>query len=389
MSDDATQRSPDSEGFAGWFARWRATLAWVALVLAALVVLVSSLTIWVKRQALNTDSWVNASGQLLEEPAVRSALANYLVEELSTKVDVSQQLQQALPSQLDPLAAAAAAALRGAAVNQAQALLASPTVQDLWERANRRAHTALIAMIDEKDTPLLKESGGNVVLDVRSLLDQLRAQVGLPPGRLPLESGRIVVLRADQLQGARTVVRDIRVLSVVLALVALALFAAAIWLGEGRRRRIITAGAWSLILISVLLGLVRRLGGKYVVDSLVSSDSLRPAANATWYVGTQLLRDVAIGLLIYGIFILIGVWLSGPGRRAVATRRALAPLFSTQPWIPFGAVVLVMLILLLFGPGAGTRTYLGVLVLAVGLLAGTELLRRQTLREFPQPATAT
>ena len=227
------------------------------------------------------------------------------------------------------------------------------------------------------------------MLDVRSLLDQLRAQVGLPPGRLPLESGRIVVLRADQLQGARTVVRDIRVLSIVLALVALALFAAAIWLGEGRRRRIITAGAWSLILISVILGLVRRLGGKYVVDSLVSSDSLRPAANATWYVGTQLLRDVAIGLLIYGIFILIGVWLSGPGRRAVATRRALAPLFSTQPWIPFGAVVLVMLILLLFGPGAGTRTYLGVLVLAVGLLAGTELLRRQTLREFPQPATAT
>jgi hypothetical protein len=389
VSDDATQRSPDSEEFAGWFARWRATLAWVALVLAALVVLVSSLTIWVKRQALNTDSWVDVSGQLLEEPAVQSALANYLVEELSSKVDVSQSLQQALPSQLDPLAAAAAAALRGAAVNQAQALLASPTVQDLWERANRRAHSALIAMIDEKDTPLLKDYGGNVVLDLRSLLDQLRAQVGLPPGRLPLASGRIVVLRADQLEGARTVVRDIRVLSIVLALVALALFAAAIWLGEGRRRRIITAGAWSLILISVILGLVRRLGGKYVVDSLVSSDSLRPAANATWYVGTQLLRDIAIGLLIYGIFVLIGVWLSGPGRRAVGTRRALAPVFRTQPWILFGAVVLVMLILLLFGPGAGTRTYLGVLVLAVGLLAGTELLRRQTLREFPQPATAT
>ncbi len=387
MSDDATKRSPEPE--AGARHEWRPIAAWVALVLAALVVLVSSLTIWVKRQALNTDSWVDVSGQLLEEPAVRSALANYLVEELSNKVDASQTLQQALPSQLDPIAAAAAAALRGAAVNQAEALLASPTVQDVWERANRRAHSALIAMIDEKDTPLLTAYGGDVVLDVRALLDQLRAQVGLPPGRLPLESGRIVVLRADQLEGARTVVRDIRVLSVVLSLVALALFAVAIWLGDGRRRRIITAGAWSLVLIAVILGLVRRLGGKYVVDSLVSSDSLRPAADATWYVGTQLLRDIAIGLLVYGIFILIGVWISGPGRRAVGARRALAPVFSTQPWILFGAVVLVMLLLLLFGPGAGTRTYLGVLVLAVGLLAGTELLRRQTLREFPQPTTAT
>lgn len=389
MSDDATKRTPETESGAGRFTEWRPVLAWVALVLAALIVLVSSLTVWVRRQALNTDAWVNASGQLLEEPEVRTALANYLVEELFTSVDVPGTLQQALPSQLDPLAAAAAATLRGAAVNQAQALLASPRVQKVWEEANRIAHQNFIAIVDEEDTNLLKSYNGNVVLDLRPMLDRLRAQVGISPERRQLTSGQIVLLRADQLEGARKAVHGVRVLSVALALVALALFIVAIWLGEGRRRRIIAAAGWSFILICVILGLVRRLGGNYVVDSLVNSDSVRPAANAAWYVGTSLLRDVALGLLVYGIVILIGLWVSGPGRWAVGVRRALAPVFRTRPWVVFGAMVLVALLLLLVGPGSNTRTFVGVIVLAAGLLVGTEFLRRQTLREFPESAPAT
>jgi hypothetical protein len=386
VTDDAAKVSSDQVEQGGWFAKWRPVLAWIVLVLAAVLVLVSSLTIWVKRQALNTDSWVDASSQLLEDPAVRTAVANYLVEELFQTVNVPEELQRVLPAQLDPLAAPAASALRGAAVNQAQALLASPRVQKVWEEANRKAHETFIDVVENKKTGLIATYNGDVVLDLQPLLQRLRDQVGVNPERAPLTSGRIVLMRADQLEGARNVVRGIRVLSVVLGLVAIALFALAIWLGVGRRRKIIIAAGFSLILISVILAVVRRIGGNYVVDALTDPGTARDAADSAWFIGTSLLRDVALGLLFYGLAILFGVWISGPGRRAVATRRALAPIFRDRAWILFGIVVIVMLLILLFGPGAGTRTWVGVLVLAVGLLGGTELLRRQTLREFPESA---
>ena len=45
----------------------RRGLVWSLIVLAAVVTLVSSMTVWVKRQALDTDSWTDASSRLLED----------------------------------------------------------------------------------------------------------------------------------------------------------------------------------------------------------------------------------------------------------------------------------------------------------------------------------
>ena len=49
---------------------------------------------------LDTDNWVDASDQVLEEPAVRAALSTYLVNELFSYVDVSAQLEDRLPDSL-------------------------------------------------------------------------------------------------------------------------------------------------------------------------------------------------------------------------------------------------------------------------------------------------
>ena len=57
---------------------------WALIVLAALVLLVSSLTVWVKRQALDSDAWADASASLLDDPEIRSAVAVFLVDQLYT-----------------------------------------------------------------------------------------------------------------------------------------------------------------------------------------------------------------------------------------------------------------------------------------------------------------
>ena len=67
------------------------------IVLAFVILLVSALSIWVKRQALSTDNWTNASAQLLENDQIRGALSVYLVNQIYDNVDVSKELEQRLP----------------------------------------------------------------------------------------------------------------------------------------------------------------------------------------------------------------------------------------------------------------------------------------------------
>ncbi|MGE5688939.1 MAG: hypothetical protein ACM33B_00125, partial [Pseudomonadota bacterium] len=83
--------------------RTRSILVWGLMGLGALILLVGSLTVWVKRQAVDTDSWVNTSSQLLEDDDVRQALSVYIVDQLYQNVDVQARLEQRLPPNLEGL----------------------------------------------------------------------------------------------------------------------------------------------------------------------------------------------------------------------------------------------------------------------------------------------
>jgi len=117
---------------AGRSPRWRTIVPWVLVVVASLLIVVSSLTIWTKRQLLEPDNWADTSSKLLENEQVRNAIAVYLVNELYSKVDVPAELEQELPAQAKPLAAPLAAALQNFAVRTTEAFLARPATQRLW-----------------------------------------------------------------------------------------------------------------------------------------------------------------------------------------------------------------------------------------------------------------
>ena len=86
------------------------------------------------------------------------------------------------------------------------------------------------------------------------------------------------------------------------------------------------------------------MAGNYLVDNLVKSDSVRPAASDTWEILTALLRDGARTLVGVGLVLLIGVWLVGPGARATAIRRRLAP-WLERPEIAYGVAALALVLL--------------------------------------------
>jgi hypothetical protein len=137
----------------------------------------------------------------------------------------------------------------------------------------------------------------------------------------------------------------------------------------------------------LLVLVVRRLGGSYVVDTLVESDSVRPAAQSAWDILTGLLADGGKTVLGLGLIAVFAVWLSGPSRSGRATRRELAP-FLMRPEIAFGAAGLLFLLLLLWGPTAQVHRVPFVITFALVLALGVEILRRQTAREHPAAADA-
>jgi hypothetical protein len=363
---------------------WRGWLPWVLVVLAAVIGLVSALNIWVKRQALDTNNFTNASVQVLENPQVRSAISVYLVDQLYQNVDVATELEQNLPPAVKGIAAPLAAALRQLLVRAADQLLQRPRVQELWKQAIRRAHTLFLAVIDGKKN-ILQNTNGNVVLNLGPIVQQLEAQGGLigkAAQQLPPDAGQITILKGNQLKTARTGVKVIRFLSYFLFFLVLALYAAAVYLATGRRRQVLMGVGASAFIVGLIVLVVRRFAGNYAVDALSTNTVDKGAVRVVWAVETQLLRNVGINVLIYGTAVMLAAWIAGPSRPARWLRRVSAPTAREHPWVIYAVLALLLLLLLFTGPTDGQRVY-PLLVVFVFAFAGLEVLRRQTVREFP------
>lgn len=363
-------------------ARSHRKLVVAILVVATLLGLVSVFSIWVKRQALETDTWTNTSTKLLENDEVNEALSAYLVEALYENVDVQGELAGALPPAAKPLAGPAAAGLRTLAGNLASEALRRPRVQALWSEANRNAHALFLEVIEGGGDTLSTE-GGAVTLELGPIVDRLGTQLGVDVAdKLPPDAAQIQLLESEQLSTAQDAVNALKGLSLILPLITLALYAFAVYLARGWRREAIRAWGISWMLIGVLVLIVRSVAGEALVGSLASSESVEPAVGAVWDIATSLLRNGGIAMFVYGLAIFLGAVLAGPLGFAKRTRRFLAPLLRERP-TAYAAAAFIVLLLLWWGPTEGFRRPLPLLMLLALFIAGIEALRGQTLREYP------
>jgi hypothetical protein len=173
-------------------------------------------------------------------------------------------------------------------------------------------------------------------------------------------------------------------LAAALPALAIAMFALAVYLARGRRRRTLMWAGLGLIAAGLLVLVGRRAMGGYVVDSLTSTDAVKPAADAAWSIATRMLQDVAQASVVIGIPVVAAAWLAGPQRPAVGIRRALAPSLRDRPGVSYGVLALLLLIVIAWGPIPATRMVLPVLVMIGLAAAGLAVLRRQTAAEFPE-----
>jgi hypothetical protein len=357
----------------------------VLIGFATLFAIVAIFSIWANRQALNTDNWVNTSDRILQNKEVQTRLSAYLANELFANVDVQAELAKALPPELSALAGPAAGGLSQLAPKVAERALDSPKVQELWSDANRAAHETLLELLDG-GSGALRTEGGEVTLDLSSLLTQVGNQLGVGEAvasKIPPEAGKLTILRSDQISTAQNIAQLIRKLPIVLTLLTLVLYGLAIWLAGPRRRQALRSAGLGFVVAGALVLILRSIAGTGLVSSLVHNDAAKPAVEAVWSIGTSLLATVATSAIAFGVLIFIAAWLAGPTGLATGIRRAAAPYVRDQPAAAAGVVFLVWVALIAWAPVAAFRKPIGILVFAFLFIDGAELLRRQIRREFP------
>lgn len=369
-------------------ARTNASLSWFVrgvFALAAVLSVAAIFAVWANRQLLDTSYFTQTSTKLLQNEAIRGQLSTYLTEQLYTNVNLAGELESGLPKQLRPLAGPAAGGLRTVVEKGIVVALGTPQVQQLWRTATEVAHRQFVRLIENKS--LVRTRGnGNVVLDLRPIVVNLANRFGVPQSaivKLRNSVGEFTILRARKLETAQGAARGLRDLAIVLPALVLFLFALAVACSSGRRSRALVVSGLVAVGAGIVALIVRSIAGTLVVNKLTSTESVRPAAHATWSIVTSLLADLSAAMIFAGVLVLLAGAFAGPSRWAYSTRRALAPYVRDRAAVTYAVAVAAALVIFLWGPIAATQKLLGVVVFAALWLFGVEMFRRQVAVEFP------
>jgi hypothetical protein len=355
-------------------------LVWGTTVLAVVAIF----AVWANRQLLNPDNWADTSTKLLQNAEVREATSNYLVDQLYANVNVSQELSAKLPAQLQPLAGPIAGAIRNLANEAALRALANARVQEAWKTANRAADQTFVSIV-EGGKGAVSTNGGEVSLNLASITAEITNRLGLPnvSSKLPPNVAKLKILKSNQLKFVQDAGNALKSLALLLTIIVPLLYALAIFLARGRRRRTLMSVGAAIIFAGVLVLAGRALLESQVTDSLVKVEANKPAVKAVMSIATGMLSEIAGAFVIVGIPLIAAAWFAGPARVAVKARRAIAPFLRDQPEWAFGIVAFIMLLIFIWGPIPATHKPAGIIVLLALALFGTEVLRRQTALEFP------
>ena len=351
-----------------------------------LLLIVGMFSIWANRLLFNPDNWSNTSTQLLQNPDIRSATANYVVDQLYANVNVAALIRQGLPPRLAPLADPAAGALRNAAVQGTELALSRPRVQSLWAQANRAADQTFINVVNG-GKGAVSTNNGAVTLNLGAILENVAARLGLPSGltsKLPPNVATLTVFKAHQLKTVHNSGKAIKGLALWLTILCPLLYLLAIFLAKGHRRRTLMTVGFAGIFAGVLVFFGRNILQTQITNSLTNDASLRPAIHATIGIGTQLLSGVAGAVVFMGVLLVIAAWFAGPARLARLGREAIAPFLRDHVAATYAITLGLLALLFLWDPIPATGTPAGIITFIVLGLVATELLRTQTAREFPE-----
>ncbi len=315
---------------------WRAPVAVIAIVLGCVLAPVAVLGVWAGNQVTNTDRYVANMAPLINEPPVQQALSTKITAAITTQLNVegleaqaADQLDRAHLPRLSALLrnfsgpiSSGVNSLVGSAVART---VSSPAAANLWTQANRTAHAGLVKVLSGQGNSSVSVTNGTVTISLGPFItqaEQALSQRGLTfVDKLPSVNPTIALFEAPDLSKAQSAYRLISTLKWVLPFLSLALLAAGVYAARGRRRALLGAAlglSASMLVLAAALAIARGIYLNSVPQSTLPPD----AAAALYDTLVRFIKDGLRLLLVAGLVIAAGAFLTGPSAAAVRTRRA-------------------------------------------------------------------
>jgi len=321
---------------------WRAPVATVLIVLGCVLAPISVLGVWTANQVSNTDRYVANVEQLVHNPAVQNALTDKITNEITTQVNVTAYANQAaaaltskgLPrvgTLLKTFAPQISGAVTGFVHGQVHNIVTSPQFAQLWVTANTRIHAQLVKVLSGQGSKSITTSNGQVVLNLGPFIDLVKQDLvkrGFTiVSKLPYINPTFALFSDKYLVKAQTGYRLVNDLKIVLPILALLLLAGGVYVARSHRRALIGAGlglAASMLVLAAGLLIFR---GIYL-NSVPSNVLPANAAAALFDTFVRFIKDGLRWVLVVGLVIAAGAFLTGPSVTAVRTRGAFTSGFG-------------------------------------------------------------
>jgi hypothetical protein len=319
MSDSTTSQTTATDSRR--LPRWRRALVAILVILSVLLVPLAGLSVWVRNLVLDTDRYVDTVAPLAENEVITNQIANRLTDRLFAEVDVQQEAQEVLPERAAFLAGPISSGVESFAREAAKRVLASDQFETIWRNANERAHEAVDEVLTGEGENVSVEDG-RVVLNLSAVIDNVVERLNergvtvfdsLAENQKNLQ---VELFDAGQIESARTAVRLLDRVRIVLVVLVFVLLGVALALSGNRRRTLIRWGIGLVVAMAVTAALLA-LGRSAFVNAAENRD----AAGAVFDILVRFLRNGIRVIAVFGIIIALAAFLTGPSRLAVRIRQ--------------------------------------------------------------------
>jgi hypothetical protein len=407
--------------------RWRSIVATLMIVVACVLAPLSVVAIWTRNQVTNTDRYVATVTPLASDPAVQQAITDQITAQVFTYIDIqalTTQVADALSARVEgrglpPQAAAALQGLAGPVANgvqgfvrtQVERLVQSQAFEDAWIQANRVAHEALVKALTGEGGGAVTVEGDTVSLNlapfIQTVKQQLVAQGFTLAERIPQVDKSFVLFQSEDITRAQRAFSLLNTLGVWLPVIAIVLLVLGVYVAKDHRRALVGA-ALGVAISMVVLALGLTVFRSIYLDAVPAAVLPHDAAAVLYDTIVRFLRLGLRTVLVLGLVVATGAFLSGQSVTAVRTRQGLSNAigwlaggaeragFSSGPvgsWVyankkalRIGAVALAALALVFWGRPTG-KVVIGLTLALLVVLALIEFLGRRPARPAVEAAT--
>lgn len=297
--------------------RLKSIAAWVLVVLACLLAVLSVVVLYARDQLLNTDAYVATVAPLASNPDIQAAVAKQASERLIDHTDVQQRIKNALPSRAGFLVTPIASQLENVTEQIVLKAVESSAFQTVWVTANRVSHAQLVSLLTGANNGTFSSKSGKITIDLSQLETQAKQKLdarGITVfNKVPAVKGlNFVLFQSDNLAKIQKYVRWLNKIAVVLPILALLGFAGAIVLTSDRRRGLVRAATGLALSMGLILIVVAVARNQYL-SGLPPARSRAANAAVIDTVSSQLRGTVRI-VLIVAALVAVGAVVAGNTR---------------------------------------------------------------------------